>query len=309
MYDTPELKKKEKVPTLFIELIDQRDSGWVLDGTAGTKNETRLTCPSAEFIPSRGFRLAKGTNLDSGEEEFFNEEIRYIKNQRVLSVVDQNIKGIRPSRNKVDDKIIIKGGNFSVAREGAFIGLFDYLVDVFYNGSNPNRPESAKALYKVKEVGKEDEELSELEIMQADAVQYIKKFFYKQGDKHKYDEAKINALCNMFMIFAESPAAKVRSLIAFAKKDPQEFLNKAMRFEQTIVTELATAIELSVVKFEGNALVYCNKERVILDIGRGNMKHETKILKAAEILGTEEYKDAYVELQIELESAIEKQTK
>src|SRR4029077_13327151 len=138
----------------FIELADQRDSGWVLDGTAGTKNETRLTCPSAEFIPSRGFRLVKGKNPQSGKEEWYNEEIRYIKNQRVLSVAEQNARGIRPSRNRVDDKIIIKGGNFSVTREGAFIGLYDYLVDVFYNGSNPDRPASAKAIYKVKEVGK-----------------------------------------------------------------------------------------------------------------------------------------------------------
>jgi hypothetical protein len=310
MYDTKEVKKKDKAPTLFIELCDQRDSGWRMDSSSGDYNPQgqKITSPSAEFIPSRGFRLVKGVNGE-GKEEWYNEEIRYIKNQRILSVLEQKQKDIRPSHNKLEDKIIVKGGNMSVTREGAFIGLYDYIKEVFYNLSNPDRPESAKALFKVVEVGKVEEELNEIDIIQSDAVQYIKGLFYKQGGKFIYDEPKINALCNMFLIHAESASGKVSGLMGYAKRDPKAFLDKSLRFEQTIVTELAQAIEMGVVKFEGNTLQYCNKEKVVLDLGRGNLKHETKITKAAEMLGTEEYKEAYVEMQIELESAVEKQLK
>lgn len=306
-FDSKELKK-EKAPTLFIELSDQRDSGFVLDGTLGTKHEHRLTCPKSRFIPSRGFRLVKGKNPETGVEEWYNEEIRYIKNQRVLSIAEQNARGIKPSRYKLDDKIRVDGGNFSVTREGAFIGLYDYLVQVYYNGSNPNRPASATELYKVKEVGKEEEQWNETEVMASDAIQLIKNLFYKEGKSYVYDEPKINALANMFTIFAETPAGKVSGLMGFAKKNPKDFLERALKFEQTIVTEITHAIELNVVKFDGNALVYCNKDAVVLDVGRGNLKHETKISKAADILSTPEYKGVYEELRIELEIAKEKQT-
>lgn len=308
-YDSKELKAKEKAPTLFIELADQRDSGWRMDSTSGEYNPhgQKITCPSAEFIPSRGFRLVKGKNPNTGEDEWYNEEIRYIKNQRVLSVEEQNRKGIKPSRNHLDDKIIVKGGNFSVTREGHHIGLYDYLMDVFYNGSNPKRPDSAKKIYIVKEVGKNEEEWNEFDVAQSDAIQFLKTLFYKNGKSYVYDEPKINALCNMFLIFAESPAGKVTGLMAHAKKDPAAFLDKAMKFEQTIATIVAHAVELSVIKFEGNTAVYCNKDKVIADLGRGNIKHDKKITKLAELLGTDEYRDAYQELQIELETAREKQ--
>lgn len=307
-FDSKEIKK-QKAPTLFIELSDQRDSGFVLDGTRGTKHETRLTCPKSRFIPSRGFRLVKGLNPETGAEEWYNEEIQYIKNQRILSVAEQKARGIRPSRMRLDDKIRIDGGNFSVTREGAFIGLYDYLLQVFYNASNKDRPASATALYKVKEVGKAEEEFNEMEVMQSDAIQFLKTLFYKEGKTFKYDEPKINALANMFTIFAETPAGKISGLMAFAKKEPLEFLNKAMRFEQIIVTEVTHAIELNVIKFEGNTAVYCNKDTVIADLGRGNLKHETKISKLADILGNPEYKEVYEELRIELEIAKEAQLK
>lgn len=310
-YDSAEVKsksKKEKLPTLFIELFDQRDSGWILDGTESTNKPVKLTAPSAEFIPNRGFRLVKGNNPATGQAEWFNEEIRYIKNQRELSVEQQKIKGIYPSKNKLEDKIIVKGGNFSVTREGSFIGLYDYLLCVFYNSTNPNRPSSAKKIYKVVEVGKNEEEFNEQEIAIADAIQYLGTMRVKKANGFVYDEQRIDALCQLFVVFADSPAGKLSGLVAWAKKDPVDFLNKALKLEQTVQTEIAYALEMSVIKFDGNTLVYCAKDKVICDIGRGNLKHETKIAKAGEFLTAPENKEAYDELIIELNAAQERKS-
>lgn len=85
-FDSLEVKKKTSPKTILIELVDQRDSGWVLDGTERTNNPIRITSPSAEFIPNRGFRLVKFKN-EKGEEEWINEPIRFIKNCPYLSQV------------------------------------------------------------------------------------------------------------------------------------------------------------------------------------------------------------------------------
>jgi hypothetical protein len=307
-YDTQEIKKeKEKAPVMFVQLCDQRDSGWVMDGTGGTKNEVRITSPSAEFIPNKGFRLVKQVNPETQKEEWVNEPIRFIKNQHIISFHEQRQKGIEPSKTKLEDKIIIKGGNFSVTREGAFIGLYDYLQQVFYNESNPNRPQSAKAIYKVIELGKIEEVFNESEVAYADSIQFISTLYSKQGDKKFiYNEDRINSLCQIFMIFAETPAGKISGLMAWARKDPANFLDKALRFEQTIQMEITHALELSVMKFDGNTALYCNKDKVIADLGRGNLKHETKINKLGDLFGTPEYKAVYDEFKVELSAAKDK---
>lgn len=304
-FDSKEVKKKA-APTLFIELIDQRDSGWVLDGTAGTSRETRLTSPSAEFIPNRGYRLVKVKN-EHGEEEWINQPIRYIKNSPTLSVEEQQRRNILPAKNKLEDKIIVKRGNFSVVREGAHIALYDYLLESFYNGSNPNRPDTAKALYRVIELGKREEAVNERKLAVAEAIQFLGTLYTRQGKEFRYKEDKINSLCQMFQVFAETPSGKINGLMAHAEKDPMDFLDKALRFEETLAMEVAQALELNVIRFEGNNVVYCHKDKVISNLGRGEIKHDKKVSKLADAFTREDMKAAYEEFSIELQSARDKQ--
>ena len=312
MYDSAEVKKvsgkKEKAPVLFIELCDQRDGGWRMDAANGEPNPNgaRITSPSAEFIPNRGFRLVKGKNPNTGKDELYNEEIRYIKNQRELSVEKQKQLGIFPSKNKLEDKIIVKRGGFSVTREGAFIGLYDYLKEVFYNATNPDRSNSAKKIFRVVEVGKSDEEFNEAEIAYADAVQFIGTLRQKQGSKFIYDEQRIDALCQLFLVYAETPAGKMAALVGHAKRNPADFLNKAMKLIQTIQTNIVYGLELSVIKFDGNVAAYCHKDKVITDFGRGNLSQEKKIDKLADFFSAPENKAALDEFMVELEVAAEK---
>lgn len=309
MYDSAEVKSrgKEKPETMFIELVDQRDGGWRMDAANGEPNPfgAKITSPSAEFIPNRGFRKARVKNAE-GKFEEYNEEIRYIKNQRELSVEKQRMLGITPSKNKLEDKIIIKRGGFSVTREGAYISLFDYLKDVYYNASNTNRSSSAKKIFRVIEVGKSDEQFNESEIAYAEAVQFISQLRHKSGNKFVYDEQKIDALCQLFLVYGETPAGKMAGLVGHAKKDPENFLHMALKLIQTVQTNIAYGLELSVIKFDGNVACYCNKDKVITDFGRGNLGQEKKIDKLADFFAAPENKAALDEFMVELEAAVEK---
>jgi len=82
-----------------------------------------------------------------------------------------------------------------------------------------------------------------------------------------------------------------------------------MKLEQTVVSELHIALELNVVKFEKNTLVYSNKDKVIMDCGKGNLSLDKKIVKASEFLMSPESKESYDEFHIELETAQEKALK
>ena len=300
-FDSKEVKRA-KAETMFIELVDQRDSGWVMDGTERTANEVRLKTPSAEFIPSRGFRLVK----DEQTNEWYNEEIRFIKNQRELSLDKQKQRGITPSKNKLEDKIIVKGGRFSVTREGAYVSLFDYLKDVFYNGSNPNRPSSAKEIFRQVDFGAKEEAINEKKMAIAAATNFIGDLYTKRGKEFVYDEDKINALCQIFLVYAESPSGKINGLIGHAERDPEGFLEKATKLGDTLQMEIGHALELSVIKFDGNKAMYANKDKMIALLGSGNMSHKKKVEKLADLLATDEYKSAASEFMVELEAAKEK---
>jgi hypothetical protein len=310
-YDTEELKN-EKVPTIYIELRDKRPSGFILNGTHGTKHEVQLDAPTARFIPNIVYRInckeqtLNGKNLKTP----MNEAIRWIKNETEISVEVQKERGIIPHRIGKEDKIIIEKGNFSVAREGAYIGLYDYLMDVFYNGTNKDRSDGADAIYNVIELGKEEEETNEMDFMIADAINFVRKLVQKIGEKkYKYDEDRINNLCQIFLVYAETMPGKVEALMQHAKYDPKNFIEKATKITQTKITEVAHALELSVIVFKGNTVMYANKDKVIATLGTGNMSQENKISKLADLFGTPEFKAAYEEFVLELEIAKEQALK
>lgn len=306
MFDSKEAQRENKVPTILIELCDRRGSGFILDGTRNTNHEVELDSPTARFLPNTGFRSKKVTDA-SGKITTEYEPIRYIKNQPIISTPEQDMKGIKPNRSALEDKIIVKAGRFSISKEGSYVGLYNYLMESFYNESNADRPKDLLPLYRVVDLTKQHEQMNEMAILEADAIQFISSLFTKIGAKeYKYSEEKINNLCTLFVIYAETMPAKISALMSHAKRDPEGFLRKAEKFEQVTMTEVAQALELGVIKFQGNTAIYVEKDKVIASVGTGNMSQDKKIEKLSDLLKTEEYKAVYEEFQIELEAAKEK---
>lgn len=305
-FDSEEVK--ENPPVLFIELYDRRPSGFILDDDKrGTSQQTEIDCPTAEFIPNFGYR--KGVKIVNGKEQKYNEQIRYIKEQTEISVEKQKALGIVPHRAGKEDMIEVKKGNFTITREGSYVGLYDYLMESFYNASNPERSESAAKIYRVVEIGKEEEIMNEDDIAMADALKFIARFYQKTAKGYTYNEEKINSLCEIFAVFAETMSGKVAALNGLAKVEPVEFMKKAEKFEQRTITEITHALQLNVIQFQGNTVMYVGKDKIIASLGTGNMGQDKKIEKLADLLHTPELKAAYEELQLEIEIAQERQLK
>jgi hypothetical protein len=327
-FDSEEVKE-EKPPVLYIEVFDRRDSGFYLDsngvpaGTRGTKFEMGIDCPTACFIPNVGYRkgykplIDRVTNKpvidkETGEVKMqaYHEPIRYIKHQTEISIEKQKALGIVPHRSAQEDMIEIKKGNMTIVREGAHIPLYDYILEAFYNSTNPDRSPGAAKIYKVVELGKEEEELNEEDILMADALKFVARFYQKTAKgKFTYNEEKINGLCELFAVFGETMSGKVLALNSLAKLDPANFLEKAEKFEQVTITEITHALHLNVIRFKDNVVEYVEKEKVLGSLGTAKMSHEKKIEKLADLLHTPEMKAAYEELQLELEIAQEKALK
>ena len=311
-FDSKEVKEaREKAPVIYIELCDRRGSGFYLDangvpaGTRGTKNEVQLDSPTARFIPNTAFRLAKSTN-EKGDVEYYNEEIRFIKNQREISVARQKQLGIEPRRGSIEDKIILEKGNMSVAREGALIGLYDYIIDSFYNEGAIGRPVNLPAIYRIVEVDEEADDINEYDTLVADAILFVKQFYQKVGkNEYKYNEDKINGLCQLFAVFAETNSQKVVALNGMAKRDPKYFLEKAVKFEQTTITEITHGLELGVIAITKGTVEYVAKEKIIRVVGE-KLKKDKQIENLSDWFRTSEGNEAYTEFRAELEAAKEK---
>jgi hypothetical protein len=317
--DTDVLELDEDIQTgepevLHIRLVDQRPSGFILDdGKRGTPQQTELTAPLMRFIPNFGYRRGIKVEIDprtgKKKEIFYNEPIRYIKNQTEISVQVQDALGIKPAHASQEDKIMIRRGDFSVVNEGSFIGLFKFIKEAFYNVSNPHRSKSAKGIYEEVVMDKEEETINEYDLYLADAVKFVSKFYQRGPKGYTYNKEKIDALADLFAIFAETPAGKVTALHAIAKLDPKGFLERAERYEQKNMTVIAHAITLGVLQIVDNVVSYASKDKVVMHLGNAPMSKSDQIAKIADLLETPDFAAAKEELLFEIELQKEKNLK
>lgn len=293
-------QKEEKVPIILIEVHDRRDSGFIRDNTEGTKHEERLTGPSKLNIPNVSFRRIPDSKS--------NEKIRYIFGEDEISIEQQKKRGIEPNRIANVDKIVIENCSMSVAREGANVGLYDYLVNTFFNSTNPNRSEKATKLFKVVDVNKVQEEKNELELARHDAKGFVYSLQEKKGKEWVYQEQRIDALCELFQCYGEIYSSKIELLSKQATYDPLNFMQKVMKFEQTISTKVAHALQLNVIKFEGNTAIYVGKNKIIKNFGAGKFSKDAQVEELATYLRTKDGYEAMQELDAEINFAKEKKS-
>lgn len=296
----------EKPPMLFIELVDQGNSGFIQDDTINTNTPIQLRAPSVRFIPNTGYRRGKREVVKNGKTkiERFNEAIRYIKNEEIIVLADQKRLGIEPSPLHREDKIAIEKGFAVIVREGATIGLYDYILEAYYNDSNPDRSDRATPLYKIVELDKQAERINEDELIAADAVKFVGSLYEKMGKNvYRYNEDKIGAICEMLAIVAHTPATRIQALMSLAKQRPEWFMDRVTLLEQTTLTEVAHALELNVIRFNANVAEYVTSDKILRALGPGKMSHDVKMGKLADWLRTSEGHEAYMQLKAEIEIA------
>lgn len=302
MAQTKSIEKKEEYRTLYVEAVGMKGSGWIQDGTENTNNPIEISWAERTGIPTTGFRRVK-----DAQGKWYNEPIRHIKNCPLISVREQNEHNIQPSPDPSVDHLFLEKGFAVIVRDPENEGTFDYLEQVFYNGSNPERSKRATALYRIIKMDEKNEADIEDEMVSADALKQIGEWFEKRGKVYVYKENVIDGVCQLFQIFAETYSGKILALQKLAKLNPRMFLEKVVKFQQTTLTEVSHALELNLIHFKDNSAQYVGKDKIIVSLGSEKMKQDQKIEALANWLRTSDGHEAYMELQAELEAAKEKE--
>lgn len=305
------MQNNQEVPTMFIELVKQQDSGFVRDDTKGTPYEETIKTAGVLFIPNRGKMaeeiIDKATNKGTGR--FNHVPIRYIKGCPYIKVEEQEKNNWLPSAISNEDQIAIKKGSSIVRKEDDM--LFDYLSNVFYNLNAPNRPVKAKSLFKVVEIDRKNEQLNERVFIKADALNYIAKLVVKSGkNSYKYKESQIdNLLTAMSEYGGDSYPEKINTLTRIAEKNPKALLDLAVKMDNLVMTEILHGIEFDVIVIKGNSVEYVADNKVLANLGTEKMSKDKQMETLAELLRTPEYAQSYTELKAKIELAQEKQLK
>lgn len=300
----------DKVPTMYLEVVTQGDSGYVRDDTKGTAHEEKISCAEVTFVPNVG-KMAeeivdeKGT----GTGRFKNVPIRYIKDCPYIKVSDQKTHGYEKNTIATNDAIVIKKGKAIIKEEGD-LALFSYIKNVFYNLSAPNRPRTAKAIFKVVEVEKNVSVINEGKFLQAKAIMFVETLVLKTGNTYKYKEDKIDNILTALSLFGgDNYSDKIRVLTDHAEKNPKTFLDIVSKMDNITITEVSHCLELNVIAFEGNSAVYVEGKKLVGIVNAEAKSTAKKIDALAELLQTPEYAQAYTELRAKLEIAQENNLK
>lgn len=288
---------KKEAEKIFIELFDKRSSGFILVGTENTPAPEELDCPTVRWIPNEGLMA------DTKDGYRKDVRIRFINGCDSILVEEQEKRGFKP--NRFEDKILFEKGYATVFREGSTVGLFDYLTKVYYNSDAPDRSPTAAKLFKLVKLDKEAEGYNEEEVVRAHAIIFVDGLAIKTGNTYQYKEDRIDALCNLLGLVADTPATKMFELMRRAKSDPRSFMQLVEKFEQTIVTEISHALELNVIKFEDNTAMYSNEGKVIKNLGTQKLNKDKKIEALADYLSSRDGNEMLTELRAKLDLAKE----
>lgn len=295
------MSTQSKAEILYIEAYDKKDSGFVMDGTENTPFREAIDAPSTLWIPSSG---VMGEMKDGRRQDL---RIRWINGCDELDPEIQDKRGFKPDR--YNDKIVMEKGFATIINEGSTAGLYNYLKKVYYSSDAPNRPKNLTPLYKIMQIDKIAEEISDHDELVHDAMTIVLSLRVKTGtDTYKYNEERIAGLCEILQIGGGDGApTKLRAITSFAKAKPEKFLTLVSNFENTIFTELTQALQNGVIKFEGNTCLYADDGgKIIRALGQGNFNQQAKLEKVADFMKTKEGTESLTELRAKVQAFLSK---
>lgn len=299
-----ETKIDKKYPVAIFELIplSRTGSGFVREDTRELPDDqkVRIIHPKNRVIMSTSIE-----RVESKEEPgtFINKPTRYIYNQQVTDFEKQVSANMTTS---VRDKIVFINGFLTVPKDGAFVGLYKFMMEHAQNATNPNRVESLQVIFRQIKPSAEAHDKNILDLKIGQAMGIIMKLVKEKGGSFEYDEERIDALCIPFGVVAESPSQQAQALIAIAKTRPVEFLEFAKKSEQTISIEIKHALQLKLIKIEGTGIFYTEGEEKIKAFSNAQNTDEKKLAGLASYYQKEEGKEAYDLFKEKLAAAKEK---
>lgn len=246
---------EQKYPVAIFELIpiNKIGSGFEREDTLNLPEEkkVRLIHPKRRVVMNESV-IRKESEKHKGT--FVNVPTRFMYNQEEILKDKQDAENLKV--NLIMDKIVFINGLLTVPKDGAFVGLYEFLTTHAQNLSNPNRIESLQPVFKEIKPAEEAHDKNIYDLQMGEAMGIILKLAKENKGKYEYNEDAINTLCASLNVYAESTAQQVSALIAFAKAKPVDFLNAAKQGQQTVAIEIKHAMQLGLIKIDGTAIVY-----------------------------------------------------
>lgn len=256
----PLKEKPLKIETAIFVLKDQRPSGFIKEGTQGTRNEEELSAPLSLRIPSTGVRVE---NMPDGRVKYV--PIRYIYNCPEIDIDKQEALKAKPSNDLDTDQIYFKNGVLAVANDGDTQTLFRYMTENIEFEDAPNRPSNAKAapLYYRHNKEKIAEEILKNHALISRANDVVKGLYWETTGGFDYDEERIDFLCVILGVKAEDYASKASVLLEFARVAPERIIKSLDDHKDKLRAEIMYARDLNVFKFEDGKLVHCDTNETV----------------------------------------------
>lgn len=317
----------ELYPVLKISLCDQRPSGYVREDTIGTKNPIQKTCADSFYIPEKGGEGIRYMQIDENRKRkeiprfealrILNEKsegyeniiperyaIRYIKGCPEISVEWQKENKWEPNTDPFSDSILIEEGYAEFDYNNDPV-KYRYVSELMWFKDLPHRLEHIKPMYyEIKEDKKAALNIDVILARDA-AMDEWKLLVNKTKDGFTINEEKLNGYCQLMNVQGNNATERLGNLHTKLTANPMEFIEKVTAYKEETVTDISHAMQLDLIKFEGNSavLTYNNKR---IELGKSPNK-TTKIERLAEMLKTPEYKEHYVMLKNQIQIAKEKQ--
>lgn len=294
---------EQKYPVAIFELIPINKIG------SGFEREDTLNLPEDQKVriihPKRRVIINESvvrTESTKNPGTFVNVPTRYIYNQEVI--IKENQEKENMSTSLINDKIVFINGLITVPKDGAYVGLYEFLTTHAQNISNPDRLDSLQPIFREIKPAADAHDKNVNDLLQAQAMGIILKLVKQKGDAYEYQEEQINSLCSIFGTYAETPQQQVSALMAIAKAKPQDFLNAAKEGEQVVAIEIKHAIKLKLIGIVGNIIAYNEGENPkIKEFSNAQNTDEKKFTALGNYFQKVEGKEAYELFKARLEAA------
>ena len=249
----PLKERQPKIETAIFVLRDQRPSGFIKEGTEGTRHEEELSAPLRLRMPNTGMRVKREVD---GSLTYV--PIRYIKGSSEIDVEVQNAKGHKPSNDLETDQIYFLSGVLAVANDGETKSLFRFMTENIEYAEAPNRPGNAEApLYFRHNKEKIAEDILKNHALISRANKIVEGLYWDSAGGFVYDEERIDFLCVILGVKADDYASKASVLLEFARVAPERIVKSLDDHKDKLRAEIMYARELNVLRFEDGKLIHC----------------------------------------------------
>lgn len=245
----------KKPETAIYYLVDRQPSDFIMQGTEKLPNPIRLDAPREFRMPNTSITYAN----DKGR--LVSKNIRFLYGVNDIDVDKQRDDKVEVREGNEMDQIYFLHGKLAIVNEGTSAPLFAFMEACVDNAGAPNRPDNIPATFYRFQPEQEALEAMKANSERLNAMKVVDNLYEETPNGLAFDLKRINFLCKVFNVVAETESEKVAALMQIAQVMPIE-LNTAVndRLSEMKAT-IADGYTVGALMQEGNKVYISNGDR------------------------------------------------